>query len=109
MIDRRSFIKVDVFVPAPGPLGTGQLDRRVHLEIFAGMAPVPILTAEDIVLQKLRWFQLGGELSDRQWRDVLSVLRGSRADLDDGYLTSVAAGAGLAEILERARRDVSKP
>jgi len=96
-------------VPALVPLGTGQLDRRVHLEIFAGMAPVPILTAEDIVLQKLRWFQLGGELSDRQWRDVLSVLRGSRADLDDGYLTSVAAGAGLAEILERARRDVSKP
>jgi hypothetical protein len=32
---------------------------------------LPIHPPEDILLQKLRWFRLGGEVSDRQWRDVL--------------------------------------
>jgi hypothetical protein len=39
---------------------------------------------EDILLQKLRWFRLGGEVSDRQWRDVLAIIRvqGPRLDRD---------------------------
>jgi len=105
IIDRRSFIKLDVFVPGPGPLGLGQLDRKRDLDVFPSMRPVPVLGPEDVVLQKLRWYRLGGEVSDRQWRDIVSVLRLVRSELDDRYLNDVAAGAGLTTLLERARAD----
>lgn len=105
VIDKRTFIKLDVFIPAAGSLGVGQLDRRVFLDVFAGMPPVPVLGAEDVVLQKLRWFQLGGEVSDRQWRDIVSVLRAMGRGLDDAYLDRVCGEMGLTSLLERARRD----
>ncbi len=102
VIDQRSFLKVDVFVPGPGPLGEGQLGRR-RLLVIVGDLEVPVLGPEDIVLQKLRWFRLGGEVSDRQWNDLLSVLRAG--DLDEAYLDEVAKSARLDELLERARKD----
>ena len=37
---------------------------------------------EDILLQKLRWFRQGGEVSNRQWRDIVAIVRvqGDRLD-----------------------------
>lgn len=105
VIDTRGFIKIDVFVPPGGPLGAGQLDRRCELEALAGARLVFVLGPEDTVLQKLRWYQLGGNVSDRQWRDIVSVLRHVGAQLDDTYLDEVAAGGGLGELLAKARAD----
>lgn len=105
VVDQRSFIKIDIFVPGRGPLGTGQLDRRQRLDLLPGLAALPILGPEDVVLQKLNWYRLGGEVSDRQWRDVVSVLRHAAVELDNAYLDTVAEGAGLASLLARARRD----
>lgn len=105
VIDQRSFIKVDVFVPGPGPLGVGQLDRRSALDVIPTARPIWVLSAEDTVLQKLRWYAMGGEVSDRQWRDIVSVLRGVGTPLDDAYLDEVANGAGLSKLLMRARND----
>ena len=107
VIDKRSFIKLDVFVPAPGPLGEGQLDRRVHLDFLPGMSPLPILGPEDVVLQKLRWFRLGGGVSERQWRDIVTVLRAMGKELDHAYLDTVGVDAGLGELLGRARIDAA--
>lgn len=105
VIENRSFIKFDVFVPAPGPLGAGQLDRLQMLEIVPGLGALPILGPEDVVLQKLRWYSLGGGESDRQWRDIVSVLRITGDAMDVKYLEAVATGAGLAELLARASGD----
>lgn len=107
VIDTRGFIKVDVFVPAPGPLGAGQLARRRHIALTPDAPALPILGPEDIVLQKLNWFRLGGGVSDRQWRDVLSVLRAQRGHLDDTYLDSTARAVDLDDLLRRARADAS--
>jgi len=108
VIDNRSFIKIDVFIPAPGPLGAGQLDRRQLLPVFQGVRPLPILGPEDVVLQKLRWYELGGGVSDRQWRDIVSVLRIGAASIDQVYLTEVAAHGGLTTLLDRARADAQR-
>jgi len=109
VIDNRTFIKIDVFVPAPGPLGAGQLDRLQMLPILGGVDDLPVLGPEDVILQKMRWYQLGGEVSDRQWRDIVSVLRIARDVLDIGYVLEVASENGLAGVLARARKDADKP
>jgi len=109
VIDNRSFIKIDVFVPAPGPLGAGQLDRLQLLQILPGIRELPILGPEDVILQKLRWYSLGGGVSDRQWRDIVSVLRIARDAIDQAYLDSVAPSQGLTALLARARDDASDP
>jgi hypothetical protein len=64
---------------------------------------------EDILLQKLDWFRRGGGVSDRQWRDVLSILIVQGDRLDQTYLRSVAAESGLTDLLERARREAADP
>lgn len=66
-----------------------------------------VLGPEDVLLQKLAWYRLGGEQSDRQWRDICAILRMSRASLDQGYLEEVARGTGLAGLLERAKLDAA--
>lgn len=109
VIDNRSFIKIDVFVPPPGALGAGQLDRLQMLQVLPGAGELPILGPEDVVLQKLRWHQLGGGVSDRQWRDIVSVLRIARGAIDSAYLDDVATNNGLAAALARAREDAGEP
>jgi hypothetical protein len=105
VIDQRSFIKVDVFVPGAGPLGEGQLTRAIRIELLAGAPPLPVLAPEDVILQKLAWFRAGGETSERQWRDLVAVLRTASPDLDDAYLDSVAGATDLGALLARARQD----
>jgi hypothetical protein len=105
-IDERSFIKVDVFAPRAGRLGLDQLNRRRTMEVLPGVE-VPLLGPEDVVLQKLRWYRLGGSVSDRQWRDVVSVLRHTR--VDDAYLDEVAGGTDLAPLLDDARQQAREP
>ena len=61
-----------------------------------------VTTAEDIVLAKLEWYRAGGEVSDRQWRDVLGVLRVQGDRLDQEYLRLGADELGLADLLDRA-------
>ncbi len=79
----------------------------MKLDIFPGMSAVPVLGPEDVVMQKLRSFQIGGEASDRQWRDILSVLRGVGRDLDSDYLDAVSTAENLASLLLRARREAT--
>lgn len=57
---------------------------------------------EDILLQKLRWFRLGGETSDRQWRDVVGIVRVQGPSLDRRYLRDQAPALGVADLLDRA-------
>ena len=68
--------------------------------------PIEFLTPEDIVLLKLEWYRLGGEQSDRQWNDILGVMRTQAGKLDDRYLVVWAADLGVDDLLAKVRLDV---
>jgi len=60
------------------------------------------------VLAKLEWFRLGGETSERQWWDVVGVVRVTPA-VDRAYLRHWAAPLGVTDLLDRALADAVSP
>jgi hypothetical protein len=98
--------KVDVYVPKNRPFDRAQIERSQSQPIPLADGKVwqaPVASAEDTVLAKLDWYRQGGEVSDRQWRDVIYVLRLRAGELDVAYLRQGAASLGVADLLERAQ------
>lgn len=96
--------KVDVFVRKDRPFDREFLARRVKATVFGeGEGEFGVVTAEDVILLKLEWFRLGGETSDRQWTDVLGVLRVQADRLDAAYLDHWAAEIGVKDLLDEVR------
>jgi len=59
---------------------------------------------KDTVLAKLEWFRLGGESSERQWWDIVGVLKVT-VGADRTYLRRWARRLGVTDLLERALAD----
>ncbi|MEN9580370.1 MAG: hypothetical protein RJA70_3379, partial [Pseudomonadota bacterium] len=78
-----------------------EFSRRRPVEVRDGQF-LQIKSPEDTILRKLVWYQLGGGVSDRQWRDIQGVLRARRGMLDEGYLFEWAADLRVTGLLQRA-------
>jgi hypothetical protein len=51
------------------------------------------------------WFRDRGSVSDRQWRDVVAILRTRAGALDTQYLETTAEAVGLDALLSEAVED----
>jgi hypothetical protein len=97
--------KIDLFVKGREPFDDSELARSRLAEVPGGHGrQAPVKSAEDTILRKLAWFAAGGGTSERQWLDVLGILKVQGDALDDDYLVEWADELGVRELLEKARR-----
>lgn len=95
--------KFDFFIKGSAPFDSEELRRSIALPIAAFDRTVLIKSAEDTILRKLHWYRRGGEVSERQWEDVLSILTAMRGQLDEAHLDRWAHELGVSDLLNRAR------
>jgi hypothetical protein len=95
--------KVDVFVPKTRPFDQIAMGRVRRERIGrAGGVYTWIASPEDVVLTKLEWYRLGQETSERQWSDVVLLMKIQQHNLDLSYLAEWARELGITDLLERA-------
>jgi len=109
VIHLTSAFKIDIFI---------QKDDDFHKQLFFRKRKIKlddsiehlfdIVSAEDIILLKLQWYQSAGCVSERQWSDVLGVLAVQAQTLDMNYLSSCSEKLGLSDILEKAVDEANK-
>ena len=103
LIHLETMFKIDIFLPQERGFERQQLARRISRQVSGKSDErIWILSAEDVILAKLDWFRMGGESSERQWRDVLGVIKAQASALDMGYLREWAERLGVSDLLERA-------
>lgn len=98
-------IKIDIFIPKTRLFDQEEL-RRVESKMLEGSErPFNVASPEGTILNKLEWYKMGGGVSDRQWNDILGVLKVRGTALELPYLKQWAATLGVADLLERALDD----
>jgi hypothetical protein len=102
VIHQDTILKVDIFIPKSRLFDQEEL-RKIRQEVLSeGTRPFNIASPEGTILNKLEWYRMGGEVSDRQWNDILGVLKVQGTNLDMAYLRHWAADLKVTDLLERA-------
>ena len=104
LIDTAHGLKVDLFALGDDLLDRMQIERRVKITIPGVAVGLWVTSSEDQVLRKLDWYRRSGHESERQWRDVVGILRVQGDAMDDGYLDATARELDLQSLLDDARR-----
>lgn len=99
LIDAATGWKVDFVIRKDRPFSLEEFRRRRPVDLLGTTAY--LATAEDTIIAKLEWAQAGE--SERQLRDVASILSVVGDQLDRQYLDRWIADLGLVDLWERAQ------
>ncbi|HZV05233.1 MAG TPA: hypothetical protein VE999_09140 [Gemmataceae bacterium] len=99
-----SGFKIDIFVRKDRPYDASVLARRRLHSLSEGRS-LTLVSPEDVILLKLEWYRLGGNMSERQLEDVRGVFQMQAGKLDQAYLDHWAADLGVSDLLQRARQE----
>lgn len=104
MTHQATHVNVDIFISAGRPYDDQQFNRvQAHL-LPGAERPINLASPEDVILNKLAWYESGNRVSDQQWRDIQGILRVQGQTLDLSYLRQWATELRLAGLLEFALR-----
>jgi hypothetical protein len=104
IIDLETTEKADIFVMRNDAFAHSKMERRqLYIPVNRPASEaIYLCSPEDTVLQKLVWYRMTKNESQRQWRDVLGVLKLQGDRLDFGYLQKWAEELSLSDLLETA-------
>jgi len=106
LIHLETMFKVDVFILKDRPFDQQAFLHKVKKIVSTDSSQQLFFASpEDIILNKLEWYKAGAEVSERQWADILGILKVQGKDLDMAYLKKWANELGLTELLNRAIDD----
>ncbi len=109
LIHLETMMKVDVFAPKAAPFAASAFGRRQrHVLDETRTDEFFVASAEDVVLSKLDWYARTGESSQRQWLDVVGVLKVQEGSLDFDYMRQWAAQLGVPDLLGRATKEAGQ-
>ena len=98
-----TLFKVDIFIAKDREFDRLQIGRRSSYLLSAERNEnAYVASAEDTILAKLEWYRMGDEVSDRQWKDILGVIKVQAGSLDLEYLRRGANLLKVADLLEKA-------
>ncbi|MGV3660044.1 MAG: hypothetical protein ACO1TE_07660 [Prosthecobacter sp.] len=103
LIHLGSAMKMDVFLPKARRFERGQFARALASRVSEeSEIEIPVCAAEDIIVAKLEWYRMGQEISDRQWGDILGMLRFNAGRLNQALLRESAQELGVSDLLDKA-------
>lgn len=107
LIHLETSIKIDVFVFKNIPYQQSAFERKVK-DNFEGddtKAEFYFSSPGDIIISELQLYELGGKVSERQWLDVVGVIKVQADSLDKNYLQNWTKKLGIHELLKNAFDD----
>ena len=101
VVNTNTGFKLDIFIEKPRAFDKQAFNRAVLRRLLGGDDEFRVLSVEDVVLTKLEWYRLGNEVSDRQWEDVIGVLKSNWSQFDRQYCAEWAKHLGVDDLLQR--------
>jgi hypothetical protein len=105
ILDLTTMNKIDVFIQKQTAQAQQEQQRANLVALVPGTRQVWISSAEDMLLEKLLWWQLGGGVSTRQWTDIVGLIQHHAHQLDTSYLDASARSLAILPLLQRAYTD----
>jgi len=102
IIDNQTGWKVDIFVLPNDLFQQSRFDRKQRISINELGQTLNFSSPEDTILQKLLWYRMTEQGSEKQWRDILGILKLQQSILDFIYIQEWADTLKLSVDLERA-------
>jgi len=102
-----TMLKVDIFIIGDRPYDQSafQRKRKDALDEEHEADEFYLASPEDVILNKLEWYRMGGESSERQWHDVVGIMQVQGDLIDRNYLHHWALELNISDLLEKAFRD----
>ncbi len=104
LIHLDTVVKIDVFVYKNNTYQQNAINRRIEDTLIENdqSSKFCFASPEDIIINKLDWYQMGDGVSEKQWLDIIGVIKIQGKSLDKKYLEKWAIKLKLIELLKKA-------
>ena len=103
LIHLETMLKIDIFIIKDSLYAREAFNRKKRDKLDEEQSTeYYIASPEDVIVNKLECFRIGGNVSDRQWQDILGIMKVQGDLLDMNYLRYWTAELELSDLLEQA-------